>query len=225
MVGIQSLRTQHCGKVAAFLAMAPQEKALGLEIVETDRLLAPEAMRPAEDHVERLRKELPAVEPVPGLADRRSHGELGVTGLEVFDDLRPGAAQDLELDVAEALSQFADMREDETELDAAGHGELERADLAIIDHGRERAGALGAVVALLQQRKHAFAERREHCAWPLAPEKIATQFAFQKLDSARQRRLRHMALLRRAGEIQRPRNCQEISDLVHFHADVPPGGH
>src|SRR5512139_1566287 len=225
MVGIQSLCTQHRGKVAALLAMAPQEKTLGLEIIEADRFLASEAMRSAEDHVERLFKELPAVEPVPGLADRSSHGELGVTGLEIFDDLRAGTAQDLEFDVAEALSQFVDMREDETELNAAGYGELERADLAIVDHGRERAGALGAVVTLLQQRKHALAERREHCAWPLAPEKVATQFAFQKLDRARQRRLCYVAFFRRAGEIQRPRDCQEISHLVHFHSDAPLGDH
>src|SRR5678815_5271477 len=104
MVGIQPLRTQHCGKVAALLAMTPQKKTLGLEIIEADCFLAPEAMRSTENHVERLRKELPAVEPIPGLADRGSHGELGVTGLEVLDDLWPGAAHDLELDVAEALS-------------------------------------------------------------------------------------------------------------------------
>src|SRR5512146_1442324 len=105
MVGIQSLCTQHRGKVAALLAMAPQEKTLGLEVIEADRLLASEAMRSAEDHVERLFEELPAVEPVPGLADRSSHRELGVTGLKVFDDFRPGATQDLEFDGAAALSQ------------------------------------------------------------------------------------------------------------------------
>src|ERR1044071_2068977 len=182
VIGIQSLCTQHRGKVVTLLAMAPQEKTLGLEIVEADLFLAPEAMCSAEDHVERLFKEPPAVEPVPGLADRSPHGELGITGLKVFDDLRPGAAQDLELDVVEALSQFVDMRQDETELDAAGYGELERADFAVINHGRERTGALGTVVALLQQRKHPLAQRREHRARPLAPEKIATQFAFQKLD-------------------------------------------
>ena len=84
-----------------------------------------------------------------------------------------------------------------------------------------RAGALGAVVALLQQREHPLAKWREHRAWPLAPEKVATQFAFQKLDRARQRRLCYVAFFRRAGEIQRPRDCQEISNLVHFHADFP----
>src|SRR5512143_2182453 len=151
-------------------------------------------MRSVEDHVERLIKELPAVEPVPGLADRSSDRELGVAGLEVIDDLRPGPAQNLELDVAETFSQFVDMRQDETELDAAGYGELERADFAVIDHGRERAGTLGAVVALLQQRKHALAERGEHGARPLAAEKVAPQFAFQELDRPRQRRLGHMAL-------------------------------
>src|SRR5262245_21289716 len=201
--------------------MTPQEKALGLEIIEADRLLPSEAMRSAEDHVERLIKEFPAVEPVPVFADRSSHGELGVAGLQVVYDLRPGAAQDLELDIAEALSQFVDMRQDEAELDAAGHSELERTDLAVVDHCSERASALGAVVALLQQRKHPLAKRREHCSWPLAPEKVATQFAFQELDRTRQRRLRHVALFRRAREIKRPRDCQEISHLVHFHADVP----
>src|SRR5262245_18793871 len=139
MVGVETLCTQHRGMIGAFFAMAPQEKALGLEIVKADRLLPSEAMRSAENHVERLIKELPAVQPVPGLADRSSHGELGVTGLKIFDDLRPGAAQDLELDVAEALSQFVDMRQDEAELDAAGYSELERADLAVVDHCSQRA--------------------------------------------------------------------------------------
>src|SRR5512139_35949 len=225
MIGIEPLCTQHRGEIAALLAMAPQEKMLGLEIIEADRFLAPEAMCSVEDHVERLIKELPAVEPVPGLADRSSDGELGVAGLKVVDDLRPGATQDLELDVAEALSQFVDMRQDETEFDAARYSELERADLSVVDHGGERAGALGAVVALLQQWKHPFAKRREHRARPLAPEKIATQFTFQEFDGARQRWLCHMTFFRRAGEIQRPRDRQEISHLVHFHSDAPLGDH
>src|SRR5690348_16274217 len=150
MVGIQSLCAQHRGKVAALFAMTAQEKTLGLEIIEVDRLLTTEAMRSAENHVERLFKEFPAVEPVPGLADRCSHGELGVAGLEVFDDLRPSAAQDLELDVAKALSQFIDVRQNEAELNAAGYSELKRAYFSVVDHCGERASTLGAVVALLQ---------------------------------------------------------------------------
>src|SRR5262249_30279277 len=78
-----------------------------------------------------------------------------------------------------------------------------------------------AVVALLEQRMHPFAERREHGARPLAAEQIAAELAFEQLDSARQRRLRHVALFRRAREVQRPGNRQEIPDLVHFHSNSP----
>ena len=86
----------------------------------------------------------------------------------------------------------------------------------------ERARALGAVVALLEQRIHPLAERRQHGARPLAAEQIAAQLAFQQLDGARQRRLRDVALLGGAREVQRPGDSQEIPDLVHFHSSVPP---
>ena len=56
---------------------------------------------------------------------------------------------------------------------------------------------------------------------PLTAEQIAAKLAFQELDRARQRRLRDIALLRRAREIQRPRDGQKIPDLVHFHLTVP----
>src|SRR5262249_56066483 len=79
----------------------------------------------------------------------------------------------------------------------------------------------GGVVTLVKEGKHSVAKRREHNAWPLAPEKIAAELAFKKLYGARQRRLSDMALLCRAREIQRPRDGQEVPDLVHFHARVP----
>jgi hypothetical protein len=58
---------------------------------------------------------------------------------------------------------------------------------------------------------------------PLTPKKIAAQFAFQELYSTRQRRLRHVTLLCRAREVQRPRDSQEVSNLVHFHYERSPG--
>src|SRR5581483_9114703 len=151
--------------------------------------------------------------------------KLGISGLEIFDNLRPGPAQYFQLDFAEALPQLVDMRQDEAEFDAAGDRELERADLTVVDHCGERAGALGAVVTLLEQRKHPLAEWREHDTRPFAPEKIAAQLALKEFDGPCQRRLGNVALFRRAGEIQRPCNRQEVSYLVHFHTDVPNGGH
>src|SRR5262249_42180473 len=125
----------------------------------------------------------------------------------------------------ETFSQFIDVRKNKPKLDAAGYRQFQRADLAVVDHGRQRTRALGTLVTLLEQRKHSFAKRGEHDAWPLAPKKIAAQLAFKELYRACQRRLSDMALLGRAREIQRPRDGQEVPDLVHFHAHVPPDGH
>jgi len=72
-------------------------------------------------------------------------------------------------------------------------------------------------------REHSLAKRREHGARSLASKKVAAQLPLQKLDRARQRWLGNVALLGRAGEIQRARDGQEVSDLVHFHANVTPG--
>ena len=225
MIGIKPLGTQHRGEVAALLTVVTQEEAFGLEIVEANRLLAAKAMRAVEDHVEGLVEQFPTVETVPGFADGGPHGKLCIAGFQILDDLGAGATKNLQLNFTEGFSQFVDVRQDEAELDAAGYRKLECADLAIIDHGGERTRALGAIVALLEKRKHSLAKRREHCVRPLAPEKIAAQFAFQKLNGTRQRRLGHVALLCRAREVQRPRDGQEISNLVHFHANVPLDDH
>jgi hypothetical protein len=47
-----------------------------------------------------------------------------------------------------------------------------------------------------------------------------SEFLFEKLDSARQRGLRHIALLTCAREIQLLGHCEEITNLVHFHDDL-----
>jgi hypothetical protein len=52
-------------------------------------------------------------------------------------------------------------------------------------------------------------------------EEKAAQFGFQKLDSARQRRLRHVAALGGTREVQFLGNSQEIADLMHFHRSLP----
>src|SRR5262249_35611960 len=141
-----------------------------------------------------------------------------------FDNLRTGTAQDLKLNFAEAFSQFVDVRQDKAELDAGRYCKLERANLSVIYHRGECTRALGAIVALLEQRKHSLAERREHGTRPLAPKKVAAQFALQKFDGTSQRRLGNVTFFCRAGEVQTPRNSQEIPNLVHLHANVPLDG-
>ncbi len=79
----------------------------------------------------------------------------------------------------------------------------------------------GAVEALLHHRQHAMAEVREVREIALAPEQLAAELLLELLDGPRQRRLRDVALLGRAREIEHARHRQEISDLVHFHALLP----
>jgi hypothetical protein len=64
---------------------------------------------------------------------------------------------------------------------------------------------------------HALAEFGQLCGRTLAAEQITAEFAFEMFDRARERRLRDIALLGGAREVPRPRDCEEIPNLMHFH--------
>lgn len=55
----------------------------------------------------------------------------------------------------------------------------------------------------------------------LTVEKRPAEFIFQKLDRARQSRLRNIALLGRPGEIQLLGDGQEVSNLADLHCTLP----
>jgi hypothetical protein len=52
----------------------------------------------------------------------------------------------------------------------------------------------------------------------LASQQETAELVLELLDRARQRRLRDIAQLRRPREAQGLRHCQEVADLMHFHA-------
>jgi hypothetical protein len=52
---------------------------------------------------------------------------------------------------------------------------------------------------------------------PLAMEQEAAELVLQELDGTRERWLRHVAFLGRAGEVQLSAQGEEIPDLMHFH--------
>ena len=114
------------------------------------------------------------------------------------------------------------MRRHQRRIDGARQRQPERADLAPLDGGSERAGAERAVVALLEQRQHALAEFGELCLRALAPEQIAAKLAFELADGAGERGLGDVALLGGAREIERARHREEVADLVHFHGRCAP---
>src|SRR5215831_17664581 len=55
----------------------------------------------------------------------------------------------------------------------------------------------------------------------LPSKKLATEFELEHFYGAGQRGLRHVALLRRAREVQFTGNGKKIADLVHLHGSAP----
>jgi hypothetical protein len=58
--------------------------------------------------------------------------------------------------------------------------------------------------------------------WPFSPKKIASKFALEVLDRARERRLSDVALFSGPREIEVSGDRQEVSDLMHFHRNPLP---
>src|SRR5262249_33882118 len=74
---------------------------------------------------------------------------------------------------------------------------------------------------LLEIRTHRLPELAQMRSRPLAMEQEAAELVLQELDGTRERRLRHVAFLGRAGEVQLLAQGEEIPNLMHFHGDNP----
>ena len=68
-----------------------------------------------------------------------------------------------------------------------------------------------------KMRAHHLAQLSEMRQVSLAVKKWPTEFTFELLDRTRERRLRHVALFRRAREVQFLRHRDEVTNLMHFH--------
>ena len=197
-------------------------KRSGFEIGERDRPGIGETVHGADHDLEILGEQRPRIEAVPFLAEIGAETKLGVAALEIGKHLFAVAAIELQLEAFEQFPELDHMRHDERRVDGLRQGEPERADLAALDGGSERAGAHGAVVALLEQRQHALAELGQLRLRPLAAEQIAAKLAFELADGAGEGGLGHVTFLRRAREIERARHGEEVADLMHFHKERAP---
>jgi hypothetical protein len=74
---------------------------------------------------------------------------------------------------------------------------------------------------LLEIGPHRLSQLAEMRPGPLPVKQKTAELLLQQLDGARQGRLRHVALLGRAGEVELLAEDEEVSDLVHFHRDDP----
>src|SRR5207247_7572372 len=117
-----------------------------------------------------------------------------------------GAAKELQFEAVKQLAELDHVGRDERRIDGARQREPKRADLPLLDGGGKRAGADGAVVALLEQRQHALAKLGQLGLRPLAPEQVAAELAFELSDGASEGGLGDIAFLGSAREIERPRH-------------------
>ncbi len=125
-----------------------------------------------------------------------------------FDDLVPAAAQKLELQPIELPLDLVEERDQQRQVDGMGERDPQRTDLAALERGRQRSRTGRGVITLLEQRMHTLTELGE-LGRPLAAEQVAAHLGFELLDRPRQRRLRHVAFIGRAREVERPRDARE----------------
>ena len=99
-----------------------------------------------------------------------------------------------------------------------GYGFLaERADFAALEGRGQFARAVRGLIALPQQWMHALAEFGQLRSWTLAAKEVAAEFRFELLDRPRQRRLRDVALVGGAREVEHARDREEVANLMHPH--------
>ena len=119
---------------------------------------------------------------------------------------------------AEALQE----RHEAVRPDGANHAELELDILQAAEAFGALLGSLGLDQHLAQMRPHHLAQPGQVAVVALAAKQRAAQFVLQRLDGTRQRRLRDVARLGRAREVQGLANREEVADLMHFHGSSPP---
>src|SRR5262249_45927683 len=126
---------------------------------------------------------------------------------------------DLQLDAGVLRLQVRQESDEIAGTDRAHDPELQWRTLELDETRGEVLRLLRLPLNLLEIRTHCLAELAQMRSRPLAAEGEPAELVLQQLDGARERRLRHVAFLGRAGEIQLLAQGEEIPDPMHFHGD------
>ena len=105
--------------------------------------------------------------------------------------------------------------------DGAHHAELEDRLLELDEVERLALCRVRLAVDLLEIGLHHAPELGQVRVRPLAVEERPAELALEKLDRPRQRRLRDVAALGGAREVQFLGDGEEVANLVHLHRFVP----
>jgi hypothetical protein len=198
--------------------MGALEKDLFVQVGEQQRIgLGERVIGPQQDQIGQLVKRH-LVEPVGDVHRSLDDDDVEPTIERLLDQFGRGAADDRQLQSGQAGRDFGQHRIELRRPHAFGDAQVQRRDLRLADALGRRLGRLRRIQRPLQMRQHLPAEIGEVRARPLAPEQQAAKLVLQLLDRAGERRLRHVALVRRAREVQRPGHGQEIADLMHLHS-------
>jgi hypothetical protein len=145
-----------------------------------------------------------------------NEGSVQHTVLDSEFHRRGIAIADLDVGLPVALRERRQEARQRCRADAGLHTDAERRfEVAPAARGRPQLAQLS--VDLLDIAVNEAAERGELVVTGLPLEQRPAEFVLQMLDGARQRRLRHVAFRRRAREVARARDGQEVSELVELH--------
>ena len=199
------------------------EIVLAVEVLHAHRGLRGEPMlaAPARSGIARDRAADGAAAP---RADRSGSAKIAMSSAPAISRSCSSPRRrvdDLQLDAGMAHAHRRHQVEQIGRRDGAHQAEAQRRLLQADELLRLALGLLGAAEHLLEigfQRAAQFGQVR---VGALAMKQRAAHLLLELLDGARQRRLRHVAALGRAGEIQVLAQREEIADLVHFHRPTP----
>ena len=171
-----------------------------------------------EHDQELLAVERHVVQPLVLLVRRRAvdrHLEVALD--QPLLELLGARIHDLELDAGVAALNRADEVDELVRRDRAHHPELEDRLLQLDEIERLALRLARLLVDLLEIGLHHAPELGEMRVRPLAVEQRPAELALEKLDRPRQRRLRDVAALGGAREVQFLGDGEEVADLVHLH--------
>ena len=148
----------------------------------------------------------------------RHHREIE---LAVEEELRevPGHAFDqCQLATRMRDAELGEKAHEAHRSDRAHHAEIDRRVVHAQEVHRCRFGCLGLRHHLLEMRPDQASEVGQMRQVVLAPQQQPAELLLELMHGARQRRLRDVAALCRAREVQGLAEREEIADLVHLHA-------
>jgi len=164
------------------------------------------------------------IEPFVGRLDRRQDRCIELAREETsLDDLR---FRDLYryVEARELAYEPAQQRRERVRFRPHADAERQRSHVIFPQPTRVVLRGFGGRETRLKVRQHHASEIGQMRVRALATKQETAQFSFQLLDGAGQRGLSDTQLLGGLREVEAPRSCEEVTDLMHFHVGLPVPG-